>query len=218
MLQLEYYINEYHDMKRVDRLKNQSMETISHYFTHELNKYNNCFFDRVNSVTRIDNTLIIEMRINATTNYSFQYCNNITVTYNLQTNEYKLKATGKGARKNIYNITRTVKNIINECFYIGAGELAQDLEENTFITSKHFSNLIRSIEPDSRKQTILSNEMLHNITHKNYTINDCYDYMNKLIESKNKSYTVGNRSFISYNEALLYCNSVDYDETMIIVS
>lgn len=196
-------------------------------FTGFVNVYNT----KVISVESKENTLVIEMNVNPAS-LDFESLSDriyTTITYNLVNDTFTIKCEGKGSRKHSYKVKYDVTGIIE--YLVSEANKAYKVEESEarWMTEKYYCNLLT----DAGGTTQQSNEMLYNINHTYNSIQEVEEAFNAIMNElqpivlpstiiENNSiqsevyYTVYNRSFSTYEEAVNYCIDNDFDPEIMI--
>jgi hypothetical protein len=219
---------------------NVNQSKLINFIISEATDFENFYHDKVvevvaegNKVTfRIKNNVLMTEWYN---NPLFLYVNAI---YNVDTNTIKMTVeNSEGSKKYNSNAKHNVSSLIQSFIKTASQRLQFELKEEKQRFYDATYTDMRSLYSDNWERACHYLNLLHDALVEENTIEDIKAIWNELSKQINKdtilhpvmiaaeettytnedkTYTVFNRSFSSYAEALQYCLSCDFDECMII--
>jgi hypothetical protein len=198
-----------------------------HYLLNQFKGYANEYSIIVRDIEVNENTLVLDLKVNHTDDIiSRSDMMESVVAYNLINDTYTIKAIGKGSRKHAYNIKRTITIVIDHLVSEANKAFNTDCTEVRSMTVDYICNQLK----EAGATTQQTNEMYYNINHTYNTILDVIIAFSKLMNElttvkteviqnnqiTEETYTVGNRSFSTYAEAVQYCNESDFEPELMI--
>ena len=194
------------------------MNTIAekkHYFLKVAKGWQSFMYHKVVGIMELDNeTLFMSVYINVSKDYILREMVEAEVTYNLKNGKVKIKPVGKGSREYNRRVKMDASYIMENLINVEAvNEYKGDMAEVKYMTAMHYYKILK----DAGATVPQTNEMNYKFGHELETLQEKHEYAMNVLKGLqiDKTYTLFNRSFKSYDDALQYALESDFDKEYI---